>query len=116
MTAADFTGTYFGAANGNGTVTVATTTQGADAIVVGTQSTFTVDFDAAATAAFAAGTFVFDGTTVNYAQGDGSLTLANKLGAATYADWNVSVTGDVVTFTAKAPGATATAGRHGVQG
>jgi hypothetical protein len=108
LVAGDFTGTYFGAANGNGTVTVATTTQGADAIVVGTQSSFTVDFDVAGTAASAAGAFTFDGATVNYAIGDGAITLASKLAAASFANWTVANNDDgSVTFTAKAPGATA---------
>jgi hypothetical protein len=102
---ADFTGTYF--TGGAGTVSVATTRQGTDAITVGTQSAFTVDFDMAGTAADAAGSFVFDGVTVNYAEGDGSLSLAIKLAAATFPNWTTARTDDSVTFTAKAPGATA---------
>jgi hypothetical protein len=110
VVAADFTGTYFGALNGNGTVTVATTQQGAAAVNDGTLSTFAITLNTAGTAALAAGTIVFDGTTVNYAAGDGSLTLANKIKAATFANWNVVQTevlgNQVLTFTAKAPGAT----------
>ncbi|MFC0351167.1 beta strand repeat-containing protein [Undibacterium danionis] len=110
VVAADFTGTYFGVANGNGAVTISTTTQGAVAVNDGTASTFAITLDTANTAALAAGTIVFDGTTVNYAAGDGSLTLANKISASTFANWNVvqSTVGvnQVLTFTAKAPGAT----------
>ncbi len=105
VVATDFTGTYF--TGGAGTVNVATTRQGTDAITVGTQSLFIVDFDMAGTAADAAGSFTFDGQTVNYAEGDGSLTLAIKLAAATFPNWTTVRTDDSVFFSAKAPGATA---------
>ncbi|MEG3063232.1 MAG: hypothetical protein RR857_20020 [Comamonas sp.] len=102
VAAADFTGTY------TGSKSVAINEQGTDAIVVGTQSTFLLTFDVAATAAAAAGTFTFDGATIAYSQGDGAITLANKLEATTFANWTV-VNNDngSLTFTAKAPGATA---------
>ena len=105
---ADFTGTYFGAANGNGTVTVATTVQGVTAGVVGSPTSFVVTFDTSDTAAVAAGSFVFDGVTVNYAAGDGSITLTNKLAAATFPNWTVvkdiTALDPTVTFTAKTNG------------
>jgi len=94
---ADFTGTYFGPANGNGTVIVATNTQGVDPVVPGTFSQFVVDFDTAGTAAAAAGTFTFDGEVVNYAAGDGSVTLAAKIAAHpgwAAAGWTVALSGD----------------------
>ncbi|ROZ77449.1 DUF4214 domain-containing protein [Ramlibacter sp. WS9] len=98
VAAADFTGTYFGAANGNGTVTPLTTTQGADPVVPGTFSNFIVDFDTAGTAAAAAGAFVFDGVNTPYLAGDGSVTLAATLvaNAAAFgvAGWSVTLSGD----------------------
>lgn len=110
VVAADFTGSYkdVAATGGGGTIGISTTQQGRDAIVVGTLSTFTVTFDVAGTAADVAGGFTFDGATVAYAEGDGALTLANKLSSATFANWTVAKTAvNAVTFTAKAPGATA---------
>lgn len=110
VTAAAITGTYKDAAatGGGGVVTVATTTQGADGISVGTVSTFTVTFNVAGTAADVAGDFTFDGATVAYAEGDGAITLASKLAAASFANWTTVDNEDgTVTFTAKAPGATA---------
>lgn len=110
VTAADITGTYTApaASGGGGVVTVATTVQGLDAITVGSASTFDVDFTVAATAAVAAGNFAFDGTSVAYAIGDGAITLAAKLAAASFANWTVVDNGGgSVSFTAKAPGATA---------
>lgn len=98
VTAADFTGTYFGAGNGNGTVTPVTNTEGVDPVVYGTFSSFVVDFDTAGTAAAANGDFSFDGVTTNYLAGDGSVTLAAKIvaNAAAYAaaGWTVALSGD----------------------
>jgi hypothetical protein len=100
---ADFTGTYFGAANGNGTVGVVTNVEGVDPVVPGTFSEFIVDFDTAGTAAAANGTFTFDGEVVPYLAGDGSVTLAAKIAAWAgwaAAGWAVAVSGDgtAVTF------------------
>ncbi len=108
----DFTGTYFGAADGNGTVTPVVNTQGADVVVAGTYSTFTVTYAAATTAAHAAGTITFAGATVAINQGDGSVTIAEAVAAGTYTGWTAgpvvhTATGDSVTFTATAVGATA---------
>lgn len=109
VVAGDFGGTYTGA-------TVTTTVQGDVGSIPGTESTFTVAFDAATTAANAAGSFTFDGVTVAYAQGDGAVTLAQKLAAASYPNWDVQLVGNPavgtngtysVIFEAKAPGATA---------
>ena len=106
VVAADFTGSYTGA-------TVTTTVQGDDGLGAGTQSEFTVEFDAAGTAAHAAGSFTVDGVTVAYAQGDGAVTLAQKLAAASYPNWDAELVEDLaggtysVIFTAKAPGDTA---------
>lgn len=109
----DFTGTYFGIPNGNGTVGVAITNDAADNAVGGSNSTFTVTFNAATTAAVATGTFgSFAGVSAPITLGDGSLTLANSLvtayiGNATWAVTAVhNATTDVVTFTALAAGAT----------
>lgn len=108
---ADFTGTYFGAANGNGTVAIVTTVEGVTPGVLGSPSSFVVTFDTSDTAAVAAGTFVFDGVTVAYALGDGSITLANKLAATAFTNWTVvkdiAALDPTVTFTAKVNGATA---------
>ena len=105
--AGDFSGTYFGAANGNGSVTVTTTVQGVTGGTLGTQSNFTVSFDVAGTAADAAGEFTFDGVSVAYAEGDGAITLAAKLAAATFPNWTVTNLGDGdVLFTANERGDT----------
>ena len=107
VTPAAFTGTYFGATNGNGSVTAVTTTQGGAAGSLGSQSTFTVAFDTTQTAALAAGTFVFDGATVTYAAGDGSISLATKITATLFANFTVDNNDNgSVTFTAKVTGPT----------
>lgn len=116
VTSAAFTGTYFGAANGNGTVGVVVTTDAVDNTVPGTASTFTVTYTTANTAAISTvGTDIsFDGATVDLTTGDGALTVATKVAAGTYANWTagpvVAATDGVsysVTFTANAVGATA---------
>ena len=113
LVAADFTGTYVAAAatGGGGSVTPSVDTQGADGVIAGTASTFTVTFDVAGTAADAAGEFTFDGVTTAYAEGDGAITLANKvwLDAADdlAAGWVVAKgsTPNSVVFTETAPAA-----------
>ena len=108
LTAASITGTYVEAAatGGGGTVGVAVTTQGHIQSVIGSPTVFTVTFDVAGTAADAAGAFTFDGATVNYAEGDGAITLAAKLDAASFANWTavqgIGANANVVTFTANA--------------
>ncbi|NTV13875.1 MAG: hypothetical protein HGA96_08115 [Desulfobulbaceae bacterium] len=105
VTATDFTGTYFGAANGNGAVTVATLEEGVTGFVAGVQTTFDVQFDVANTAANAAGSFTFDGVTISYLQGDGAITLADRLGDATFSHWDAVNAGNgLVHFTANARG------------
>ncbi|RYZ13022.1 MAG: hypothetical protein EOO24_01440 [Comamonadaceae bacterium] len=93
VTAADFTGTYTdpAATGGGGTVTPVVTTQGATGGALGTASQFTVNFDVANTAAAAAGSFTFDGTTVAYTQGAGAAALALALDDATFANFNTTV-------------------------
>ena len=110
VTPASFTGNYFGppATTGGGTVTIGPIVQGGAA---GTTSTFTVTYDTAQTAAFAAGTITFDGSTVNYAQGDGSITFAAKIAATPFADYTVvNNNNGSVTFNAKVAGTTAPIG------
>ena len=105
-TGTNFSGNYFGpaATTGGGTVSVVTTTQGQNIPV---HSSFVVNLDPANTAAVANGAFTFNGTSVSYVSGDGSLTLAAKLGAGAYANWTaVDNANSTVTFTAKAAGAT----------
>lgn len=102
LASADFTGTY------NGTVTPVVDIQGVDGYVAAEEAEFTVAFDTTATAATADGTFVFDGVTVNYLAGDGSLTLAQKLADASFPNWTTSVdlsaADPIVTFTANEAG------------
>lgn len=105
LTAADFTGSYFGTANGNGSVGTPGITDGTDVTVPATFSTFTVTYNDATTAA-AAGTTIGTATIV---AGDGSLTIAGKVAAA-FAGYTAgsvvhTATGDSVTFTADAAGA-----------
>ena len=110
VVAADFTGNYGAPAisGGGGTVGIATTIQGANVAVPASASSFVVRFDVAGTAALATDSFTFDGVTVPYAQGDGAISLTNKLFAATFPNWNlVRSDNNAVTFTAKTGGATA---------
>jgi hypothetical protein len=74
----------------------------------GEKAHFTVDFNTATygvpttTSAVANGSLTFDGTTVNYATGDGPVLLAQKLAAASYTNWTARDNGDgTVTYTAK---------------
>ena len=73
LTPADFTGTYFGAANGNGTVTTAVT-QGTDVAVPATSSTYTVTYTTATTAVATTTLSSVTGEAV----GDGAFTLIGK--------------------------------------
>lgn len=124
VTAAAFTGTYVEAAatGGGGTVTpVTVTTQGVDNTVTGSVSTFTVTYDAATTAVTATGAasnILFAGANVALAQGDGSVTVATKVNAATYTGWSTAVvhgaTSSTVTFTAAGPNAATPIGTDSV--
>lgn len=109
VAAGDFTGTYITAGSG---VVTPVTVDGVDSTVAGSTSTFTVTFDETQTAASAAGAFTFDGQTINYALGDGGVTLANLIAGGAYPNWAVSGVSYVgnevsVTFTANAVGTTA---------
>ncbi len=64
---------------------------------------FEVDF--AGTIATAGGNFTFDGETVNYAFGDGPVTLVNALLAKTYSNWTIEqLSPTEVKFTYKTAG------------
>ena len=120
VTSAMFTGNYFEkfpgtlpADDGNGNVTVITTTQGQDTVVTpATSSTYTVTYTAATTSVTPAGLLTITSIT-NEAVSDGALTLATKAAqlinvpAGFTAGPVVTATGGAshsVTFTATAPG------------
>ena len=108
LTGSNFTGTYTDAAatGGGGVISAVTTVQGQNTPA---HSAFTVTLDAPATAAAVSGAFTFNGTSVAYALGDGSVTLAAKLAAAAYTNWTAAVDSNnnsSVNFTAKAAGPT----------
>lgn len=111
--AGDFTGTYTAASGGNGTITPTVLVQGDPGTALGSVSEFTVTFSVSGTAAAAAGSFTFDGNTINYAQGDGAVTLQNTiLTNFVGTDWAITdsdLDGNdaSITFTAIANGATA---------
>ncbi|MGO4118989.1 hypothetical protein ACEQ6C_37985, partial [Rhizobium ruizarguesonis] len=85
--------------------TTAETTPGVPADP-GTKQVATIQVTAGATAA---GNITVDGTTVTLdATDDEPAEVAAKVAATTFANWDVTVTGDTLTFTAKAEGANAT--------
>jgi S-layer protein len=55
-------------------------------------------------AADGADTMTFDGTTVTFADGDSTSTIATKIAAATFTNYTVAAVGSVVTFTNKVAG------------
>ena len=103
LTSASFTGTYFGpaATTGGGTVGVVTTAQGVTPLVSGTAAAAVVTFTTSTTAATAAGTFTFDGTTISYGAGAGSLTLATLMNNSVFAHYDtvINTKGPDVTVT-----------------
>lgn len=112
-----------------GSVTVGNYVDGIDPFVAATSGaaeTFTVQFDSGSgtpeTAVTAATTVTFDGTNVALAIGDGAVSAAAKIAAATFANWTAAVGNDgtSVVFTSKTVGnktdATATDFQDGVNG
>lgn len=85
--------------NTNSTVNVLNVIDGSVAVVEGVHESITIDFDGSA--ADSAGQFTFDDITVNYVQGDGSITLANAIEAAGSANWGIVNNNDgTITLTA----------------
>ncbi len=120
LTPADFTGTYFGTANGNGSVTTVVT-QGTDVAVPATNSTYTVTYTTATTAVATPTLTSVTGENV----GDGAFTLIGKAQAFPPAGYTAgpvvaAVDGSSysVKFTASATGAVVlpTDASYGVDG
>ncbi len=90
-------------------LTTLTVIDGVDSFAPATAETFDVDFAPAVgdeLIAVADGTLVMDGASIDYVIGDGPLTLAGKLAAATYDNYTAVDNGDgSVTFTANETGA-----------
>ena len=103
----------FAYTNATGSVTVGNYVDGIDPFVAatpGTNEVFTVQFDSGAgtpeTAVTSATTVTFDGTNVALVTGDGAVSAAAKIAAATFANWTAAVgtDGTSVVFTSKTVG------------
>ncbi len=113
-TTADFTGTYFGGANGNGTVGLAIT-QGTDVPVNGSAATFTVTYTTATTSSTTGSDITWGGgTAADVVVGYGSLSIAQEVAGMSIPGWSTSSatqtadkSGWSVTFTATANGVVA---------